>query len=747
MQIPFLGPSYQSRSKNIDCQRTINYFPELNSEDSKSVIALIGTPGFKYFTTAGKKIRCMHPFNGLMYVVAGENLYSIDGSGTVSNSLGTISTDSGIVSMQDNGLSSQGVGGNQICIADNVGGYIYNVKTGAFTNITGSLITSEILRPIGDNLVQLTPSSGTQNYLMINEETEDTSNYVSSASGKYVDFYNSPAREASGVINSVTLTGVMKSAAGAGGMGGFALNIGGVNYYSKGNLLTNAFLPYSYTWLTDPSLDVPQGNILVSNTAIAWTAGGSTLTISGNDLTVTNSGAAIGSASQPFSTIVGSSYMLSFYFQSGSAAGGRVKIGNSVGDNSLYDSGLITDTQYTKYTTNFKATATTTYLTVYSEQATINLTALYNSFELFLVTTSPWTWGAIDSLTEGMFLDAKEVNECCQFYKTLNYKTDVSGISSTGIAQITYIDGYFVGIGTNTMNAACSNLYDGSTWSALATSPVSGAPDKLQAVVNSHQQVWFIKEYTSEVWYDAGVATANGFPFQRIPGAIVDYGTVSPFSVVMADNTIFWVASQRSGNAGEFIGIVALNGFTPIVISPTPINYQISKMGDLSEVTSYSYSEGGHTFVVFNFPSITYVYDTTTKMWHERSYFSGEGRYVLNRHIGECYCFFNNKHYISDYRNNGNIYELSADYLDDDGVPIISTRVAQHLADKQNLDTVFFSKLQVDIETGQGLDEVEGVITGTSQSITPVVNITGVTLNSASNADGTYVLSLTVQEV
>jgi hypothetical protein len=415
--IGFLGQTYSSRSKNISAQRTINFYPELNPQDSKSVIALIGTPGLDYFTAVGDVARGMHIFNGVMFVVAGSDLYSIASDGTVSSSLGTLSTSSGRVSMADNGIAASGIGGNQLMIVDGVAGYIYNVSTLTFSNISSNF---------------------------------------------------------------------------------------------------------------------PAG----------------------------------------------------------------------------------------------------------------------------------------------------------------------------GASQVTYIDGYFVVIGTSTMNAYASELYDGLTWDALATSPISGAPDILQAVINSHQQIWFIKEYTAEVWYDAGVPTSTGFPFARVPGAVIDYGTVAPFSLVRAENTIFWVASQRNNDVGEFVGIVMLNGYQPQVISPPAINYQIGQMVDISDATSYSYSEGGHTFVVFTFPTgnATYVYDTTTEMWHERSFYSGVGLYTINRHVGDCYCFLNGKHYVSDYRN-GNIYEMSSAYLDDNGTAIVSTRVAQHIYEQNELDNIFFSKLQVDLEVGTILDD------------------------------------------
>jgi hypothetical protein len=278
------------------------------------------------------------------------------------------------------------------------------------------------------------------------------------------------------------------------------------------------------------------------------------------------------------------------------------------------------------------------------------------------------------------------------------------GFPTTGASQVAYIDGYFVIIQADTMNVFCSDLYDGTTWNALATNPVQGAPDNVMGIINHQQQLWIIKQYTSEVFYDAGTATSVGFPFARVPGAVIDYGTVAPWAITRASNTVFFLAMERDNEDGEFIGIVSINGYQTQVVSPAAINYQISQMTLISDAFSYSYSDGGHTFIVFTFPTgnKTFVYDTTTQMWHERSTYAGSGFYNINRHISDNYIFFNGNHYVSDY-SNGNIYQMSSSFFSDNGVPIVSTRVAQHIVEKNTFDNAFFTRLQLEIEAGTGL--------------------------------------------
>ena len=89
MIIPFCGPTYNAVSPNLNCSRSVNLYPELAPDGSKSVIAMIGTPGTVLWTVAGAKvIRGMHVFGGLLYVVAGNGLYSVSTTGAVSSVLG-----------------------------------------------------------------------------------------------------------------------------------------------------------------------------------------------------------------------------------------------------------------------------------------------------------------------------------------------------------------------------------------------------------------------------------------------------------------------------------------------------------------------------------------------------------------------------------------------------------------------------------------------------------------------------------
>ncbi len=277
------------------------------------------------------------------------------------------------------------------------------------------------------------------------------------------------------------------------------------------------------------------------------------------------------------------------------------------------------------------------------------------------------------------------------------------GWPATGALSVEFLDGYFIINTAGAMSHYCSDAYDGLTWNALAMSPVSATPDNLLKIVNFHQQLLMIKENSTEIWYDTGTPTTQGSPFSRVSGAVIDFGIVAPHSAARGANTQFWLATQRNNDGGEFVGVVMMNGYTPTIISPPSINYHIGQFAIINDAFGFCYTMDGHTFYVLTFPTAdwTIVYDANTQMWHEWSSYTG-APYATGRHLSNCYCYYAGKHYVGDYQT-GNIYYLSSSYLDDNGDPICSVRIAQHELDKNIMDNIVIHNLVINLQSGVGL--------------------------------------------
>lgn len=126
--ILFAVESAQSRSLPLSAQRLVNLFTERQPAEAKSPVPLFGVPGLTSFSNpGGGPIRGAWNMNDVLYVVSGPDLYTIDSVG-VATFLGTGIGGGLVVSMADNGT--------QLCIVDGQKGWIYDLTTTTFQQIT-----------------------------------------------------------------------------------------------------------------------------------------------------------------------------------------------------------------------------------------------------------------------------------------------------------------------------------------------------------------------------------------------------------------------------------------------------------------------------------------------------------------------------------------------------------------------------------------------------------------------------------
>jgi len=333
--------------------------------------------------------------------------------------------------------------------------------------------------------------------------------------------------------------------------------------------------------------------------------------------------------------------------------------------------------------------------------------------------------GRVSMAQNGLLADGIGGNQIamCDGVATHIYNTSTGVFTTVALpfTQIEYIDGYFIGI-DGTMSAYASDPYDGLTWNPLATTPVQASSDSIQTVLSLYQQLFFIKEYSTEIYYNNGTPTSTGFPYSRMAGAVINYGTPAPWSVALGGSSAFFLAHERTAGGPQVTGVVMLQGYMPVVVSPPAVIWHISQSTDLSQCFGYCYSDEGHTFYVLTNPvdNWTWVYDMTTQMWHERV--SGG---TTGRHRGDCYVRAYGMHLVGDYQS-GRLYEMSSRFYTDAGQPITSLQRTQHLVDGDKGD-IFIGELQVDVESGVGLDGPAIPATATA-TLDPSGGVSGVTV-------------------
>jgi hypothetical protein len=140
MRFPgFIGPAYQARSLNVDAQRCVNLYlemDEIGTGKEHEPAALVGTPGLSLLLTLPTL-----PIRGLyrssadqLYAVGGSVLYliSVNGSGNWQySSVGSLLTSTGTVSMADNGID--------LMLVDGANGYSTALGSVGLTIVTDPL--------------------------------------------------------------------------------------------------------------------------------------------------------------------------------------------------------------------------------------------------------------------------------------------------------------------------------------------------------------------------------------------------------------------------------------------------------------------------------------------------------------------------------------------------------------------------------------------------------------------------------
>ena len=263
------------------------------------------------------------------------------------------------------------------------------------------------------------------------------------------------------------------------------------------------------------------------------------------------------------------------------------------------------------------------------------------------------------------------------------------------------LDGYFVSLDAATSEFRISDLNDGTTWDATQYAARSIAPDRWTSmVVTSYGQIWLLGSQTSEVWYDAGTAP---FPFAPDPSGLVPYGCAARFSAHEAIDRVVWLATSASGG----YQIVEAQGFTPNRISTHAVEYAISQYAVVSDAIADVYAEQGHLFYVLTFPTAaaTWVYDFSTKLWHERgSWDAALSAWDAIQTIFGCSAF--GKRLVVD-RVGSTVYAQSIDYTTDVNDDYIR-RVRRSPAVFADHARIEFAALEVFLQSGLGTASGQG---------------------------------------
>jgi hypothetical protein len=266
-----------------------------------------------------------------------------------------------------------------------------------------------------------------------------------------------------------------------------------------------------------------------------------------------------------------------------------------------------------------------------------------------------------------------------------------------GASKAAFLDGFFLALDPQTSTLKISALEDGSSWDAGDVAQRNAGSDRWSGMLVANREIWLFGSQTTEVWYNSGAA----FPFTKNPSVFISHGILAPDSAAILDNTPIWLGQSLDGG-----GIVyRANGYQPMRVSNHALEYALSTYSTLADATAWTYQEQGHSFYILTFPTAgaTWVYDSTTGLWHERGSWDGN-RFQGVPVYGHTFAF---GYHLVGSRTSGAVYRMASSLTTDvGGATMRRLRRAAHLS-REGV-RVLFDALEVHLEAGLGLASGQG---------------------------------------
>jgi hypothetical protein len=279
---------------------------------------------------------------------------------------------------------------------------------------------------------------------------------------------------------------------------------------------------------------------------------------------------------------------------------------------------------------------------------------------------------------------------------------EIADLDFPGGGSNTFLDGYTVVCKPNTQQVNSSALYNSAAWDALDFASAEGLPDNVLRCITYNRQLVLFGIVTTEIFYNSG---ATGFPFDRIAGAVIEYGLSAKNSVAKNDLAVYFLARSTAAQ-GERV-IVEARSMTPHIVSTQGVNELLATLTNTADAEGFAYMREGHSFYELTFPTdnVTIVYDAKEKSFHERKSVDANGSDI--RHRARCYAYFNGHHVVGDFET-GNIYTLDSDVFTENGSMIKRKLITPDATDLQSNGKFPIPELIVPMKTGVGLANGQG---------------------------------------
>lgn len=178
--------------------------------------------------------------------------------------------------------------------------------------------------------------------------------------------------------------------------------------------------------------------------------------------------------------------------------------------------------------------------------------------------------------------------------------------TARGATDVEFVDNFLLFVEPDSGRFFGADVGTATSFDSLNFATAEGSPDNLVGLKVDHRQIILLGETSTEIWELTGGA---GFPFARAANGFIEQGCFNGRTAAKLDNTVFWL--------GQDYTVRALRGTTPERVSQAGIEQALGEV-TIASGLGWSYSQEGHLFYVLTFPEGTFIYDATTKEWHER---------------------------------------------------------------------------------------------------------------------------------
>lgn len=318
------------------------------------------------------------------------------------------------------------------------------------------------------------------------------------------------------------------------------------------------------------------------------------------------------------------------------------------------------------------------------------------------------TWGQVanDSLPVTMAASPQQMliasaGSAYVFDLTSNALIQIPGATFDGpVAQAGICADFFLLTIQDSKEFYVSAPLDATDWVTNGSAIISFYPDNTVSMFVFQSQIWFFSDTQIAVYFASG----NIFPFDVNLNANIQSGSAAQNGVAQMNNIIYWLEVNAQGHGK----VQSAQGYAPQRISNHALEFAIQGYARIDDAVAWTAQFEGHDFynIYFPTPSVTWVYDAATGMWHQEAFeVALTGQFQAAHRWNHMFVF--GKHLVGDWQS-GKVYEMQIPTLngstwnfgDDDGAPIVRIRRAPHISKTQRRQ--FFNELQLFVQPGLG---------------------------------------------